>query len=532
MLKLKKPAICILILICNIITFQSKYESLMNDFRNTALSKEDILNRHIDLISGYADFIYEFGSSHFLSGRTGQSKYLSMLKYNAEQNYYHLDAVQETELALKAGNITGIGPIPESRFLLEELNLALQLNDIFYKLYNKFSDIKYLSYISSHNFINRYPYILSEQFKFSEELKQQIFYTKASPEYNGRRQPVWSPVYINQTTKELIITYSIPIYNKDRFMGVVTIDFSNSSFGEMMESRYESYLVDDLDTVIASGKMNSLNNQAVQIDRLLNISEGSLSDMKHGNQYEIDRIGSYYVYALGLGNAPWSLYFRVPVWSIISQSLFTTLPIMLICLLLLLALSELDKRKRTEKLLKDTIDELKSYQILLESAAKMDFLTTTYNRRGFKEKLNENITENQVNRTPICLLIGDIDYFKQYNDTYGHAAGDKVLIKAAEIMKKNVDIGDIVCRWGGEEFLIMLLNKTYEEALEVAEKIRQKIGATVIRLEHSIEINLTITIGVAEFKEEESFDECVSKADRALYIGKEMGRNRVAGSRD
>lgn len=78
----------------------------------------------------------------------------------------------------------------------------------------------------------------------------------------------------------------------------------------------------------------------------------------------------------------------------------------------------------------------------------------------------------------------------------------------------------------------MLLNKTYEQALEAAEKIRQKIGATVVKLEHSVEINLTITIGVAEFKEEESFDECVSKADRALYIGKEMGRNRVAGSRD
>lgn len=508
MIRLKKPAICILILICIIITFQNKYESLMNDFRNTALSKEDMLNRHIDLINGYADFIYEFGNSHFFSGRTGPSKYLSLMKYNAEQNYYHLDAAQGTEFERKAGNITGIGSIPESGVLLEELNLALQLNDIFFKLYNKFPDIRYLNYISSHNFINRYPYISSEQFKFSEELKEQIYYTIASPEYDGRRQPVWSPVYI------------------------VTIDFSNSRFGEMMESRYESYLVDDLDTVIAIGKKNSLNDQAVQIDRLLNVSAGSLSDMKHGNQYEIDRIGSYYVYALRLGNAPWSLYFRVPVWSIISQSLITTLPIILICLFLLLALSELDKRKRTEKLLKDSIDELKSYQILLESAAKMDFLTTTYNRRGFKEKLNENITESQVNRTPICLLIADIDYFKQYNDTYGHAAGDMVLIKAAEIMKKNVNIGDIVCRWGGEEFLIMLLNKTYEQALEAAEKIRQKIGATVVKLEHSVEINLTITIGVAEFKEEESFDECVSKADRALYIGKEMGRNRVAGSRD
>lgn len=532
-MKLKKPIILLLIFVSNIITYQNKFDSLMKDFKNTAISKEAVLNHHIDLISGYADLISVYGNSFFLGAGIRNSDTFNRLAYNPEQDYFHMDSIEGTELAVTEGNLTGIGTVPKggSKSIQDEVNLALHFNKIFYKLYHKLPDILSLKYISDHDFVNRYPFVPSRDFKFTKDLKKENYYTIAMPENDADRLPVWSPVYLNQERQELIVTYSVPIYNIDKFIGVVAIDFTNLNFSRMIDSKYESYLVDNNNMVIAAGYSSELNNQVISMGKLLNIDDFTVSSMKRIARNEVKQIGSYYVYAMRFSNAPWRLFIRVPAGIIIFQSLITTLPIMLICLFLVLTLNELEKRRKTERLLKSSINELKSYQTLLESAAKMDFLTTTYNRRGFKEKLAEHIKSGKDSKKPMVLLLADIDYFKQYNDTYGHATGDKVLIKAADIMKKNVYKNDIVCRWGGEEFLILLLNKTYEEALKTAEQIRQNIEAAAIKLDESSEVNITITIGVAEYKEEESFDECISKADRALYEGKELGRNRVIGSK-
>ncbi len=532
MVKLKKPVIFLLIFLSNLITYQNKYDSLMNNIKNAAISKEAVLNRHIDLIRGYADIISVFGNSFFLGAGIKDSRYYNLLQYDTELDYYHMDAIAGTRIEKTEGNLTGTGQIPAEGIQRDELYLALHFNNIFNKLYDKLPDILWLNYISENNFINRYPFVLSKDFRYTMKLKESSSYIKAVPENNKSRQSVWTPVYLNQAGTELIISYAVPIYNRNTFMGVVSFDFTNLRFSEMIDSNYESYLIDENDSVMASGHLHKLGKQVIPLNKFLDISHDTVNTMKQMKVNEVKRIGNYYVYAIRLTNAPWRLFIRVPAWSILLQSLVTTLPIMLICFFLLLALNEVEKRRKTERLLKDSITELKSYQKLLESAAEMDFLTTTYNRRGFKEKLNENMIKNKSGQIPITILLGDIDYFKQYNDTYGHAAGDKVLIRAADIMKKNVKKNDIVCRWGGEEFLIMLLNKTYEEALEIAEKIRKEIETTVIKIEESVELKVTITIGVSEYDEEDGFDHCISKADRALYAGKELGKNRVMGSRD
>jgi diguanylate cyclase (GGDEF)-like protein len=530
-MKLKKPIIFLLIFVSNIITYQNKFDSLMKDFKNTAISKEAVLNHHIDLISGYADLISVFGNSFLLGAGVRNSDTYNRLEYNSKLDYFHMDSIEGTELAVTEGNLTGIGTIPKGGTIREEVNLALHFNKIFHKLYHKLPDILCLKYISDKDFVNRYPFVPSSEFKFTKNLKKEFFFKTASPEIDTGRLPVWSPVYLNQEKQELIVTYSVPIYNIDKFIGVVAIDFTNFNFSRMIDSKYESYLVDNNNMVIAAGYGSELNNQVISLGKLLTINDFTVSSMKRIARNEVKQIGSYYVYAVRFSNAPWRLFFRVPAGIIIFQSLITTLPIMLICLFLLLALKEVEKRRNAERLLKSSINELKSYQTLLESAAKMDFLTTTYNRRGLKEKLKEHVSLRKGNGKLLALLIADIDYFKQYNDTYGHSAGDEVLIKTADIMKKNVNKNGIVCRWGGEEFLILLLYKTYEEALNTAEQIRQDIEAADIKLDNSASFHITITIGVAEYKEEETFEECVSKADKALYEGKELGRNRVVGSR-
>ncbi len=531
-MKLKKPIIILLIFISNLITYQNKYDSLIKDFKNNAISKEAILNRHIDLISGYADIISIFGNGIYQSTEASNSRFLDFVQYNSKENYFHTDVIGGTIMEKAEGNLTGIGRIPTDITVRDDLNLAIHFNKVFNKLYQKLPDIKWMSYISENNFINRYPFIYSKDFRYTDDLKKQIFYTKAAPEENYTQKSVWTPVYLNQDKTELIVTYSTPIYHRKQFMGVVTIDFSNFRFNEMIDSNYESCLVDENDFIIASGHKKALGKEVISMEEFLDISDFTVNTMKHMEVNEVKRINGYYVYSIRLTNAPWNLFIRVPAWTILLQSILTTLPIMLICLFLLLTMNEAEKRKKTARLLKDSIVELKSYQRLLESAAKMDFLTTTYNRRGYEEKLIEYMKETEENKLPISVLIADIDFFKHYNDTYGHAAGDKVLINTAAIMQRNVTKKDIVCRWGGEEFLIVLFNKTYEEALIVAENIRKDIETSIIKLENSQTLNFTITIGVAEYERDNSFDQCISNADKALYNGKEQGRNKVTGSRN
>lgn len=160
-------------------------------------------------------------------------------------------------------------------------------------------------------------------------------------------------------------------------------------------------------------------------------------------------------------------------------------------------------------------------------ASKYDFLTATVNRRGLMEIFNKNVDRTGKTNRSVFFAIGDIDCFKQFNDTYGHAAGDKVLMELANIIKKNINKKDTVCRWGGEEFVIMLFDRTYDEALLVIENIRGKIESAVIPWDEPTELRATMTFGIAEHISGDSLEDSISKADDALYIGKREGRNMM-----
>ncbi len=254
--------------------------------------------------------------------------------------------------------------------------------------------------------------------------------------------------------------------------------------------------------------------------------------MKKARKDTVQFTGKYYVYLSEFKDAPWRILFFVPVWLVIGQAALFTFPILLLCVLLSWTVFEVDKRKRTETQLGKSLEELRKYQILLENAAKYDFLTNTVNRRGLKEIFNTSVDLTGVEKNPVSFVMGDIDYFKNFNDTFGHAAGDKVLIAIANLIKNSIKANDVVCRWGGEEFVIMLLGTTYEEALLCAEDIRQKIESIVIPWENGEQLRVTMSFGVAAYDYDENIDSCISKADSALYVCKKSGRNRVVGDRE
>jgi len=166
---------------------------------------------------------------------------------------------------------------------------------------------------------------------------------------------------------------------------------------------------------------------------------------------------------------------------------------------------------------------------LLHKQTIKDPLTKLYNRRFLEETLPISIaTANRENKKLAFLMI-DMDYFKQVNDTYGHKSGDMVLEKLAQILKNDVRKNDLIIRYGGEEFLIILQNiKSKEDAIQVTEKIRKSVQDADIEIEEGKIIKKTVSIGVSIYPDNcEKGWECIKYADMALYKAKNTGRNKV-----
>jgi diguanylate cyclase (GGDEF)-like protein len=162
----------------------------------------------------------------------------------------------------------------------------------------------------------------------------------------------------------------------------------------------------------------------------------------------------------------------------------------------------------------------------LDELASHDSLTGLLNRRRMLERLRERRAEFDRRQRPFALVLSDIDHFKRVNDTHGHDAGDWVLCELATVLSSHLREEDVLCRWGGEEFLILLSEASLEAASVVAEKLRRAVA------EHPFDISgtrlpLTMTFGVSVYDGRETLDQAINSADRALYRGKGAGRNRV-----
>lgn len=169
-------------------------------------------------------------------------------------------------------------------------------------------------------------------------------------------------------------------------------------------------------------------------------------------------------------------------------------------------------------------EELLSKATKLEEKASFDFLTKLYNRRKFNSFLEYEISKaNRYKEEHLSLLLVDIDYFKNVNDTHGHLVGDNVLQEVSKILTICSRDSDVVARWGGEEFVLMLPQTNIEQAFLVGEKLR----ATIEKHKFDDVKHITCSIGVSQFHNKESKDTLFKRVDTALYKAKNSGRNRV-----
>ena len=192
---------------------------------------------------------------------------------------------------------------------------------------------------------------------------------------------------------------------------------------------------------------------------------------------------------------------------------------------------EVDRRKERERKLVEITKELEEANERLKRLASLDGLTGVANRRSFDERIELEWIRAIRNAQPLALIMIDIDYFKPYNDRYGHQAGDDCLKKVASLITSTIHrAADLAVRYGGEEFAVLLPDTCVEDAWRVAEKIRSVVEAE--QIEHSgVKKNnfVTISLGVASKipVKMEKFGHLVEAADKALYRAKSEGRNRV-----
>ncbi len=166
----------------------------------------------------------------------------------------------------------------------------------------------------------------------------------------------------------------------------------------------------------------------------------------------------------------------------------------------------------------------------LERLATTDSLTGLHNRRFLEQSLEFELARAQRAEHPFCLLMIDIDHFKRVNDSWGHAVGDRVLVKLADIMRENLRTTDLRARWGGEEFVALLLDSDREAGLHTAEKLRSVVESTPIDANLEEPVCITISVGLACFPRDGVQEgKLFAHADAALYRAKEGGRNRVDG---
>lgn len=219
----------------------------------------------------------------------------------------------------------------------------------------------------------------------------------------------------------------------------------------------------------------------------------------------------------------------IPPWweKTLWQAVIIASGLLIVSLLIWWRISSLKNRSATlAVMVEEKTRDLEEAVERLTKLSSQDPLTGLKNRRYFTNRAEQAWDSYQRYAQPFSLMLVDIDWFKKTNDTYGHHVGDLVLVKLAEILNENLRNSDVISRWGGEEFLVLLPELNVHEAYWVAEKLRKAVANTLFHCEGN-DLHITITAGVSDIRDCESVQHCIHSVDKKLYKGKASGRNSV-----
>ena len=412
-------------------------------------------------------------------------------------------------------NITGYGGLDKTEALLHEMASSLALTKYFAIVKNINTSYKRVYYASKHHFATTYPYVWSDKYRWTQSMQIKEPWLAATPTHNPNRGLFYTGLYRLRGARSPLLTIGHPIYLDDEFMGTVNVDIliaDESAFLERKNQNDGIYAIVNLENeIIAASNLDGYNtNQIFPAKSLL--SQEILMAQETDDKHQV--IGDNYVYVKNFESAPWRLYYIKNRNDIYLQSFYYAGMIFIIMLLLL-------RVKRLVKFLSASRDEL-------ELQALTDPMTKLFNRRYLGEVTQQLLELARRNGSELSVVLLDIDKFKNVNDTHGHQVGDEVIIRLADALKEHTRKSDVACRFGGEEFVVLLPETPLKGALVMADTLRKEVEKLAVELSSGEVLKFTISIGVSQVASgEHNLDSVITRADTALYEAKEGGRNKV-----
>ncbi len=318
----------------------------------------------------------------------------------------------------------------------------------------------------------------------------------------------------------LTIFMNFRVFNQQKeYLGATGVGLSMTRLYQLLshyEREYQKniYLVDSTGRIRLTGNNRLHYNRSIlQIEGLKDIADDILSRKKQDFQYSV-KAEHYLLHVQYMPEVRLFLFVETEENKAIADvrhALYLNLIVFVLVVLATIVLTNM---------------MVSFYQKKLAVMATIDHLTQLMNRQAFEMFSLNMLADSRRSHTSLAVMMIDIDHFKKVNDTYGHAAGDKVLQEVAAILKNTVREADLVCRWGGEEFVVFLHKCAVADAERIAEQLRSKVAAQLYEYE-LYHLNVTLSIGIASYRHDEGLQEVMARADGALYLAKDTGRNRV-----
>ena len=402
----------------------------------------------------------------------------------------------------RIGTLTGIGDARSlTPALRREITAALNLDGQFEAHLSRDSEAVWVYYTSSSNFMYLAPKVPVADFQMSADLYENAFWAAAIPSVNPRHETVVTDLYEDGAGKGLMITVSHPVMDGERLLGVASADIGISTLRTMLgagEAAGTSQLVGRDGNLIA--RIGPLHPGEHVATELAGLPEG------------IHRIGTTWWTVHPLLDGRVVLLHQLDLRTLVERAVRSTAHVWGLMGALVGAFYLMLLLRRT----------LASVTVI----TRTDPLTGVLNRRGFVEDVEP--TSRLAERTALqqSLALIDLDHFKQINDRFGHHEGDRVLAEVAAVMVASIRVSDRLCRWGGEEFAIMLPGTDLDGAILLLDRLRQKVTASV---ELSDGTPVTFSAGVVNAPGSVELDRVIGAADQLLYEAKQAGRDRVHG---
>lgn len=435
-------------------------------------------------------------ADRFLSGRArGIESPIGHLVPVPEHGGYRSVLTPELGDPAHLGRFTGVGRIPtslEDPVSEEMMMVVVGLMPVMRAIKERGPDVPWVQYASAREFMFIFPYKGSDAFHFQRDLLKRDYFARATPEANPKREIFWSPPYEDAAGQGRIITVTQPIYRSDEFLGSVSIDFKVDSLKRFLTAvpipKTHAHLVDDSGRRIVQAWSHEDPADVAPHDKIL----------------------------LPLTSTPWRVELNIDEGELLAAAVqgrawhMVAVGVLGATFVFLLQLTRSNRRVR--------------------AMAMTDALTGLYNRRHFDVMSEHQFELAKRKHLVVGLAILDIDFFKKYNDHYGHQQGDVTLRQVAQAIRLALRRGsDQVFRLGGEEFAILLALHDEAELEPLMQHVNQRIRDLQVPHAGNPCGHVTLSIGATVIQHDRwlNVEEAYKRADEALYEAKTTGRDRA-----